>query len=220
VPSRGDEAASQKDKDEGASQVERNCFACVLLSLSALSGIGDARAITVIVPKYIADSEFLQASQELRCSDLWKTLIDAGSIRTFSDLNELHAAFNEAAQRSAAYRVVHFQCQNSLTTTFVVSHGDSERIKVGYGEKYNASGTTLRKAAYLMATVLGDLLLACNTDVAHIMTCKASRLTRTLFEKTKTNPSRTAHTLFLAYGSEDNTTVPLEFSTGATCVYA
>ena len=220
VPSRGDEAASQKDKDEGASQVERNCFACVLLSLSALSGNGDARAITVIVPKSIHASEFLQASQELRCSDVWKILVDADSIRTFSDLNELHAAFREAAERSAAYRAVQSQCLHSLTTTFVVSHGDSERIKVGYGDKYNASGSKLRKAAYLMVTVLGELLDACNTDVAHIMTCKASRLIRTLFEKAKANPSRNAHTLFVAYGSEDNTTVPLEFSTGSHSLHA
>ena len=213
VPSRGDNSLGHKDQDFGASQIERNCFGAVLLALSAFRGIGDAGAVTVVYPQSISAAEFWQASSEMGCSDVWDLIVSAGCISTFTDMKSLKSAFTSTATRMIAYQQSNGSLE-PLSSVFLFGHGDSERVKVGFGEKFDTNGKTLKRPAMLSVSDVSELLDTCHTDVAHIMTCKASRFTRNLLDKTKALSGRNDRVLFLAYGAEDITTVPLVFAPG------
>jgi hypothetical protein len=205
---------STKDSDFGASQVERNCFAGVLLALCTFHGTGDARAITVLHPNSITATEFAQAASEMGCFDDWKILLDSGCVFTFSDSIELRLAFASAARRATVYRNSLTQTNCSLMSVFIVGHGDFERLKVGFGERFGSDGKTLKKASLIRATEVSDFIDVYGADMVHIMTCKASKFVRTLLDKTKSIPGRHENVLFFAYGDEDITTVPLVFAAG------
>jgi hypothetical protein len=148
------------------------------------------------------------------CFDDWKILLDSGCVFTFSDSIELRLAFASAARRATVYRNSLSQTNCSLMSVFIVGHGDFERLKVGFGERFGSDGKTLKKASLIRATEVSDLIDVYGADMVHIMTCKASKFVRTLLDKTKSIPGRNANVLFFAYGDEDITTVPLVFAAG------
>ena len=215
VSCRGDEALSVKDTDFGASQIERNCFGGILLALCALKGTGDHRAITLVHPQSITSAEFAQAATEMECYDLWATLVDSGCVLTFSDSIALRLAFTNAAGRAAAYKSCLRHKLTSVLSLFIVGHGDFERLKVGFGERFGSDGRTQKKAFLMPAAEVSDVIEVYGADMVHVMTCKASKFVRTLLEKTKSIPGRHDRVLFLAYGDEDITTVPLVFASGS-----
>ena len=164
-------------------------------------------------PQSISAAEFWQASSEMGCSDVWDLIVSAGCISTFTDMKSLKSAFISIAARMIAYQQSNGSLE-PLSSVFLFGHGDSERVKVGFGEKFDSNGKTLKRPAMLSVSDVSELLDTCQTDVAHIMTCKASRFTRNLLDKTKALSGRNDRVLFLAYGAEDITTVPLVFAPG------
>ena len=207
VPARGN-ASGPKDID--ASPIERQCFMTVLMGACFRTGLGDASRLSIILPRAITMQEFDDAAEVMGLQTNWESIKTSSIVHEFHDLNTLADSFRSAGTR-------HPTGANGFSSLFIVGHGAWDKILVQFGEATTESGA-IKKPTFLKHTKLSGLLNASGTRMIHVMTCKASRLCQTL-QCRKSNEYGTMHcedAIFYGYGTDDVTTVPLQFAAGET----
>ena len=204
VPARG----STGVQDEDASRIERCCFITVAMAEFFRRGHGSSQKLCIVIPRGITDEEFNAAASCLGLVDEWVEM-KATSVVLFDSYESLVSAFRQAKTR-------HWSTPNNVTSLLLIGHGGYDRCHVLFGDCRTGSNGGSKKASNLLVPKLSGLLDISGAKIVHLMTCKAAKLMVTMTQ-TKRAMYTTLHnddTVFIAYGTQDITTVPLEFTTG------
>ena len=200
VPCRG----STGQEDEDACSIERSCFIIISMAEFFRRGHGCNTKLSIIIPRGISDQELLAASTCLGLVDEWLGM-KAASVQFFDTYETLVNVFRQAKSR-------HCSTPSNVSSLLVIGHGGYDRCQVLYG----GSTGTLKKPSHLLAHRLCGLIDISGAKVVHLMTCKAAKLMVTMTQTKRAifNELHNDDTAFVAYGTEDITTVPVEISSG------
>ena len=168
--------------------------------------------LSIIIPRGISETEFEAAAAYLGLIDEWG-LMKSECVHYFDSYETLVSAFRQAKSR-------HSSTANNMTSLLLIGHGGYDRCHVLYGAP--RPGGILKRPSNLMAQKISGLIDVCRAKIVHLMTCKAAKLmvSMTQTKRALLNVLHNDETVFIAYGSEDITTVPLEFASGKSIAYA
>ena len=195
MPAYGDGSRRTKKPTEDSTCTDRNCFAMVILGVALTKAVGPQGVVKMLIPSAMPRTDFEDAASHLDLTAEFAVI--SSNLLTFTNENDMIDEFrNFARQSSSAF----------MRSLFVYGHGDATRIKVNF----NGSSSNLS------ASQLANMISTSTCDVAHIMTCKASKLITSMAVTKRAKGSLlNGKVLFLGYGDDDITTVPLQFAEGA-----
>ena len=203
VPARG----STGQVDEDASPIERTCFIVIVMAEFFRRGHGSNTHLTVIIPRGISDEEFEAAARSLELVDEWHQM-KIECVVYFDTYESLVGAFRQA-------KIRHLSVLKNVTSLLIIGHGGYDRCQVLYGRN-TGSDWMLKRPSNLLAPKISGLIDISGAKIVHIMTCKAGKLLVSMTQTKRAifNELHNDDTVFIAYGSEDITTVPVDISAG------
>jgi hypothetical protein len=206
VPARG----STGQVDEDACPIERSCFIVISMAEFFRRGHGSNTHLTVIIPRGISDEEFEAAATSLELIDEWHQM-KIECVVYFDTYESLVGAFRQAKFRNLSV-------SKNVTSLLIIGHGGYDRCQVQYGMDTRSDGI-LKRPSNLMAHKISGLIDISGAKIVHIMTCKAAKLMVTMTQTKRAifNELHNDDTVFVAYVSEDLTTVPVDISAGMSC---
>ena len=173
---------------------DRNCFALVLLGVALTKAVGLKGNVQMLIPRALPMEDFYDAATHLELTSEFAAI--CSNVVTFQNETDMVEQFSSFAKKSAT---------SSLRSLFVYGHGDATRIKIIFNGSLNN----------LSAAQLANMISTSGCDVAHIMTCKASKLVTSMAgTKRAKGTLLNGKVLFFGYGNDDITTVPFQFAEG------
>jgi hypothetical protein len=192
LPTRGDNG--RKPLDEECSNIDRHCFAVVLMAVSLFKGVGRADSVSIVCTDDIPLTDFGIAAALLDLQDEWSKLISR--IVPFTSLHDLSLTFGGFKDNNVLVQ---------MRSLILLSHGDATRIRIILDHKLTT--LTLQKFQNLVAVL--------DPHMVHLMCCSAGKLARNLTQKASFSKNCLAdRTFFIAYGDDDITTIPYQFAPG------
>ena len=188
-PSLADDTGKFADNQDRCSVLERHGFALVTLACCLKLAIGESGCLRVIACELLSFSLLAECAELLGFAPDWANIVP--HVRHFSDLAGLKAALNVSTFVQSPF---------SLHSLFLIGHGDTERIRVNYGQN----------KALLKIGPIVDLIHRCNPHQIHIMTCKSKKLASNAQRRCNTR-GLCMSSIWCSYGDDDVTTVPFDF---------
>jgi hypothetical protein len=195
MPAYANNNRKTKSLTDDSTSTDRNCFALVLLGVALSKGLGLKGKVHMLIPCALPLVDFVNAATHLELTNEFAAI--SANLVTFKNETEMVEQFTGFAKKSAF---------SSLRSLFVYGHGDATRIKI----IFDGSLTNLSAAQ------LANMISTSGCDIAHIMTCKASKLVTSMAATKRAKGTLlNAKVLFFGYGNDDITTVPLQFAEGS-----
>ena len=196
-PSSSRDTQKAANLDPLCSCLERHGFAIVLLSCALKAALGSSGKIRIISTQSLGSELLVSCSQRLSLHREWVEL--APVFTHFDTLAEMQHAVSQLPST--------FNAPLCLHSLFIVGHADSTRLRVEIGG---------RLKLLELPEVIG-LIHSSSARHVHLMVCKAKALARNLAKGSRSKGACLA-TIWISYGANDITTVPLEFGSPLSSV--
>ena len=195
MPAYGDGIRRTKTLTQDSTFTDRNCFAMIILAVALSKAVGQQGNVKMLISSAMPLADFVDAASHLQLTREFTAI--SSNLITFTNEEDMVDAFKNFAK---------FSTSSCLRSLFVYGHGDATRIKITFDGS----------SSYLSSAQLANMISTSCCDITHIMTCKASKLITSMAATKKAKGSLlNGKVLFLGYGDDDITTVPLQFAEGA-----